>query len=67
MAVVNEEGGGCCQLPPISIVGRGGVVNEADGSWGAWKGCNLQNHGGGCSGDCRSIGSRKVHGMGNTR
>ncbi len=67
MAVVNEEGGGCRQQPPISIAGRSGVVNVPDGSWGAWKGHNLQNHGGSCSGDHCSVGSRKVHGIGDTR
>jgi hypothetical protein len=62
MAMVNEEGRGHCQQPPISIVGRGGVVNVTDGSWGAWKGYNPQNHGGSCSGNHRNVGSRKVHG-----
>ncbi len=67
MAVVNEKGGGRRQQPPKSIAGRSEVVNVTNGSWGAWKGHNPQNHRGGCSGNCRSVGSRKVHGMGNTR
>ncbi len=67
MAMVNEEGGGCHQQPPISIMGRSGVVDVTNGSWGAWKGHNPQNHGGGCSGNHHCVVSRKVHGVGNAR
>ena len=60
MPLMGKESGGSRQQPPVAFAGGSGVVDVADGSRGAWKRHDPQNHRGGRGDErCRDVG--RIH------